>query len=270
MSFIQFQVTKIAKQSRGIFDTYIYRTKDTCAEVSAAGYFDECRFAIGDPDSWNFAIIEVLASDCYSKGTIVNGDFVALVSSGGVAPALCQLLTLGPAGPENNSTAVYNLNSYVVTNTAGGPNDNSGFDVSTVFSLDGGLTVVFSLTVNSLSQLSNDGLIGIAALDPVGFAVFQGVTLQFGSGVDGEIRFLGSPSAQLSGLTFPTFPYTMQMEVAEDGSAAFSDEDATGPLRTNLVVPTEGAFTGLSVALGSLAAAPLGAGENIDITMNGG
>ena len=92
MSFNQAKLDKIDNQSRGIFDTYIYKTDDTCAEVQAAGYFTASRFAKADPVSWENAIIEVQCADGFGKGFIDNlGNFVFLIG-GDVAPAFCAWL----------------------------------------------------------------------------------------------------------------------------------------------------------------------------------
>lgn len=139
MSFDQSLVERTSKQSRNIFDTYIYRTEDTCAEVSAVGYFDECRFLINDPDSWNNSILEVLASDCFSKGIIgSSGEYVPLVSSdsgGGFCSPASLILNPDPSptqnvvlsGPDNlTATATSTTNSAPASATA-------LFDGSTTF-----------------------------------------------------------------------------------------------------------------------------------------
>ena len=89
MAFNQFKLDKSNNQSRGIFDTYIYKTEDTCAEVSAAGYFDASRFAQRDPVSWNNSIIEVQCADGFGKGFInPAGNFVFFL--GGAESEFCD------------------------------------------------------------------------------------------------------------------------------------------------------------------------------------
>lgn len=73
MSFTQFTIDRASTQTRGIFNNYVYRTADTIAQVKAAGYFAQCRFAIEDGPStngfgWNGGNIECYCSDGYAIG----------------------------------------------------------------------------------------------------------------------------------------------------------------------------------------------------------
>ena len=73
MPFTQFTIDRASTQTRGIFNNYVYRTSDTMAQVKAAGYFAQCRFAISDgSDStgfgWNGGNIECYCSDGYMIG----------------------------------------------------------------------------------------------------------------------------------------------------------------------------------------------------------
>jgi len=86
MSFVQRRLDKKVNQSRGIFDTFIYKTEDTIADVGAAGYFSDSRFAEGniaeDPE-WDGAKIEVRSSDGYAEGFVdgSTGTWTASLSS---------------------------------------------------------------------------------------------------------------------------------------------------------------------------------------------
>ncbi len=84
--FTQFMLDKKSNQTRGIFDTYIYRSDtDTLAEIQAAGYFLGSRFAPegSNPDKgWPEGKLEVRASDGYAEGFIdaATGTFTASIS----------------------------------------------------------------------------------------------------------------------------------------------------------------------------------------------
>lgn len=73
MAFTQEKIDRATTQTRGIFNNYVYRTTDTMAQVKAAGYFSQCRFAVSDgPDTngfgWNGGNIECYCSDGYLVG----------------------------------------------------------------------------------------------------------------------------------------------------------------------------------------------------------
>lgn len=65
MAFLQFKFDQVTFQSRDIFNTYIYETDDTIAEVLTTGYFDACRFA--QSDDWAGSIIQCKCSDTYAE-----------------------------------------------------------------------------------------------------------------------------------------------------------------------------------------------------------
>lgn len=81
MSFVQQKLDLVSNQTRGIFDTYIYRSDtDNKATIQGAGYFAQSRF-INDPD-WDGSKIEVVASDGYMEGFVdSNGTFTASLES---------------------------------------------------------------------------------------------------------------------------------------------------------------------------------------------
>lgn len=65
MAFLQFKFDQVTFQSRDIFNTYIYETDDTIADVLTTGYFDACRFA--QSDDWVGSIIQCKCSDTYAE-----------------------------------------------------------------------------------------------------------------------------------------------------------------------------------------------------------
>lgn len=88
MPFTQEKIDRASAQSRGIFNNYVYRTTDTMAQVKAAGYFAQCRFAILDgPDTngfgWNGGNIECYCSDGYMIGQMnaATGTMTGLFSA---------------------------------------------------------------------------------------------------------------------------------------------------------------------------------------------
>ncbi|HUV84218.1 MAG TPA: hypothetical protein VMV86_00830, partial [Methanosarcinales archaeon] len=168
MSFKQEKVDKVSNQSRGIFDTFIYKTDDTCAEVSAAGYFSECRFAINDPESWNNSIMEVLSSDCFTKGIIDNaGNYVPLI--GIDVEIFCTPLALTLAPVQQFTTTIINGSDVVFSGTSdGGDPAVSGVSVDT-FQLLGG-DVWFEWTITSANANAGIGNCPNAFIAPPPFA----------------------------------------------------------------------------------------------------
>ncbi len=84
MSFDQFKLAKSSNQSRGIFDTYIYRTEDSLSEVQSSGYFNASRYVNEEPDQWFSGVIEVLCADGFVRGNLdENGDFAVYAASSG-------------------------------------------------------------------------------------------------------------------------------------------------------------------------------------------
>ena len=86
MSFNQEKLDKTINQTKGIFDTFIYKTDDTLVDVQAAGYFAASRFAASGstPDEgWDAAKLEVKTIDAYAEGFIngATGTFTASLSS---------------------------------------------------------------------------------------------------------------------------------------------------------------------------------------------
>jgi hypothetical protein len=77
MSFTQEKIDRATIQSRGIFNSYVYKTTDTVEQVQAPGYFAACRFAILDgpatnSNGWNGGVVECHCSDGYLMG-IMDG-----------------------------------------------------------------------------------------------------------------------------------------------------------------------------------------------------
>ncbi len=81
--FNQFMLDKMSNQSRGIFDSYIYRSdSDNLATIQGVGYFSGSRFAPNgsSPDEgWDGGKLEVKASDGFAEGFInaETGTFTA-------------------------------------------------------------------------------------------------------------------------------------------------------------------------------------------------
>jgi hypothetical protein len=99
MSFTQRTIDRASTQSRGIFNNYVYRTTDTIAQVKAAGYFAQCRFAIEDgPDTngfgWNNGNIECYCADGYVIGQMnaATGTMTVLLT-GPVVVSQTDVLT---------------------------------------------------------------------------------------------------------------------------------------------------------------------------------
>ena len=123
MSFVQSKLVKIENQSRGIFDKYIYKTEDSCADVVSPGYFSAARYAVTEPDKWANGIIEVVCSDGFGKGFLDSSlDFSFYI--GGVASSFCSDMTFTPAATINSSGAFSggsgSAQRLTVTNTGGG------------------------------------------------------------------------------------------------------------------------------------------------------
>jgi hypothetical protein len=81
--FTQVNLDKSFNTSRPIFDTFVYQTEDTLAEVQVAGYFAESRFAANGstPDpGWDGAKLEVKTSDGYAEGFIDGSTGTLTVS----------------------------------------------------------------------------------------------------------------------------------------------------------------------------------------------
>lgn len=88
MSFTQFTIDRATTQTRGIFNNYVYRTTDTMAQVKAAGYFAQCRFAVEDGPTtngfgWNGGNIECYCSDGFIVGRMdaATGTMVGLYTA---------------------------------------------------------------------------------------------------------------------------------------------------------------------------------------------
>lgn len=79
MSFEQFKIERYVDQTRKIFDKYIYKTDDHIGDVTAPGYFDECRFK--DNPDWPGSFIDVLSADGYVRIRIESdGDAGTVIS----------------------------------------------------------------------------------------------------------------------------------------------------------------------------------------------
>lgn len=95
MPFEQRNLDLAISQSRGIFNTYIYETTDTMAQVQATGYFAASRFAVSDPEDWPNSMIQAKCSDGYIAGFVsANGQsLVDPVGGGGFDEAGDYTLT---------------------------------------------------------------------------------------------------------------------------------------------------------------------------------
>ena len=69
MAFTQFKLDIASEQTRGIFNTYVYQTEDTTAEVQTAGYFIQSRFDLVDEDGCG-ALIRCCCSDGFFEGFV--------------------------------------------------------------------------------------------------------------------------------------------------------------------------------------------------------
>ena len=77
MAFQQFKFDQVTFQSRDIFNTYIYETDDTIADVLTTGYFDACRYA-ASPD-WIGSIIQCKCSDGFVDIEVGEGGEANIV-----------------------------------------------------------------------------------------------------------------------------------------------------------------------------------------------
>jgi len=69
MSFEQFKLDIASTQTRGIFNTYVYQTSDSVADVQIAGYFVQSRFELVDGDGCG-ALIRCCCSDGFFEGFV--------------------------------------------------------------------------------------------------------------------------------------------------------------------------------------------------------
>jgi len=78
--FTQFMLDVKSVQTRDIFNTYIYKTDDTVADIQAAGYFIDSRFS--GTDGWDGGKIEARCSDGYAEGFVdeATGTFTLSIS----------------------------------------------------------------------------------------------------------------------------------------------------------------------------------------------
>ena len=150
MAFNQFKLDKATTQSRGIFDTYVYSTTDSIAEVQQAGYFSSSRFAERVPDKWTGGVITCKCAD---------GVFTIQIDSGGTAINANSVLSKQVAvrSPEDllniDSTILYFIDGVVdmtgsgisIEIPAGGFNvDGYNFNTSKIICTDPNYTLFTS------------------------------------------------------------------------------------------------------------------------------
>lgn len=109
MPFQQRKLDRSVLQSRGIFNKYIYAPDngDTIADITAANYFADARFASIDGENtngmgWVGGIMEVMASDGYFVGEI-GSDGESLNQIGGATDPVFTTLTEGEVPRANAS-----------------------------------------------------------------------------------------------------------------------------------------------------------------------
>ena len=97
MAFQQFKFDQVTFQSRDIFNTYIYETDDTIADVLTTGYFDACRFA--QSEDWVGSIIQCKCSDTYAEVYALADGATELVmpAAADVAGTINLLHTTSPS-----------------------------------------------------------------------------------------------------------------------------------------------------------------------------
>lgn len=89
MSFNQRKFDIATEQTRGIFNTYVYQTDDTAAEVLESGYFSESRFPLVDGDGCS-ALIRCCCSDGFFEGFVGGTGTITPIEPavGGFGPVI--------------------------------------------------------------------------------------------------------------------------------------------------------------------------------------
>ncbi len=126
MAFEQFKLDISSEQTRGIFNTYVYQTDDTSAEVQEAGYFIKSRFDLVDGDGCG-ALIRCCCSDNFFEGFTDSDGTITPVSDGAVVNI-------------KEVSTPYTLQStdeIVIVNGAGTVTVPDGFQGKTIYSVDG-------------------------------------------------------------------------------------------------------------------------------------
>ena len=82
MAFNQFKLDRATTQSRGIFDTFVYSTDDTIAEVQATGYFSQSRYATRTPDKWTGSFVTCKCADGVFEGEIDSNGTAQPIAGG--------------------------------------------------------------------------------------------------------------------------------------------------------------------------------------------
>lgn len=208
--------------------------------------------------------MKIYNSDTNTLQGYINGSWDAAI--------LCTMLDLANAGPPpTNATVVYdpapNTNRMSITRiAAGGASSAFGADVVNTFDLTGSVPVVFSVSCPMPSVLNDGGACGLAIFDSVGFTVIQGISFHFGTGSNGQFKDPNGTPISAANIAYPTTPkYKLQIEVHEDGSATYSDNNGqSGSLSSS------GSFTGITSALSTFGDAPATAGGSVELTLNGG
>lgn len=189
--FNQFKFDKIASQSRGIFNIYIYETDGSLIQVTQSNYFSACRF--NNDTDWAGSIIKLKCADGVFELQVVNGT--AIVSSSqdltGWAQYQDTQYTVGAqfSIPANTDT--------ILPNNAGGiiesqlPSDiDSFYSGGKIRGRNGdgiGITVDMTVTPSSGAATYVEIWFDIGA--PVGELYRRILTFPKGSGVELPINF---------------------------------------------------------------------------------
>jgi hypothetical protein len=102
MAFNQFKLDRSNSQSRGIFDSYIYSTSDTIAEVQATSYFIESRFAGRVPEKWVGSFITCKCADGVYEGEIDENGTAQPIATGAADGDV-----VGPASSTDTSIVLF-------------------------------------------------------------------------------------------------------------------------------------------------------------------
>lgn len=204
MSFNQFKLDLLNQQSRGIYNTFIYKTDDTIADILTPGYFTESRFAGQSPDIWTDGLIE---SEC------IDGFIVGKINTAG---DLTQVVTPG-SGDISSATPFATNNALIVV-------DGTGKDIKEValITAAGEVFTIKGSAVNSKGSLIFKDSTGA----DVGEVSHDDNTNKFRIESDKEIDIV-STSSLIALTTTDTVGRTVMINAnAPDTSLAFAFENS--------------------------------------------